>query len=143
MKITKRICIVVMVCLNIILQCSGAFAAKFVEVYRGDRYLIFIDVSSLKDEGDYVTAWGKTIYRGRYLEEIKKKYGKTAAYSMELWAYKTTAKESQLLSLCVYDNDRLVLDSHNWAFSPYGFKPLPPETIGENIWEFVMAWTNH
>ena len=143
MKNMTKICIFIALCLHIVLQHSSAYAANFVEIYRDDRYLISIDASSLKDHGDYVTAWEKKIYIGRKLEEVKKKYGEKTDYNMELWAYKTNAKEGQLLSWCVYGNDGVVLGSNNSTFSPYGFMPLPPESIGEILWESVMALTNH
>lgn len=143
MKITNRFCIVVMLCLGVLLQCSGAYAANFVEVYRDDRYLIFIDVSSLEDHGDYVTVWEKWIYRGRKLEEMKKKFGEKIAYDISLNAYKKNTKESQSLSCSTYDNNGIVLFNYNLTFSPYKFEPIFPESIGEFLWGRVMALTNH
>ena len=143
MKITNRFCIVVMLCLGVLLQCSGAYAANFVEIFRSDRYLIFLDVSSLEDHGDYVTVWEKWIYRGRKLEEMKKKFGEKIAYDIALNAYKKNTKESQSLSCSTYDNNGIVLFNYNLTFSPYKFEPIFPESIGEFLWGRVMALTNH
>ena len=143
MKITNRFCIIIMLCLSVLLQCSGAYAANFVEVLREDKYIIYLDISSLEDKGDYVTVWEKWVYRGGKLQEWKKKHGEKFAYDMILWAYKTNAKESQILSWYAYGNDGVVLDSNNGTFSPYSFTPLPPNSIGESLWGRVMALTDH
>lgn len=143
MKITNRVCIIVMICLGILLQCSGAYSASFVEIYRDDGYLVLLDTSSLKDQGSYVTVWNKWVHRGKKLEQAKKDYGKTFSYAMELRAFKKDAKEGQLISLYLYSDDGAVLDSHTWPVSPYEYKPLVPNSIGEFIWERVMALINY
>ncbi len=143
MKITNRICIIITLCICILLQCSGAYAENFVEVARDENFIVYIDLSSLKDQGEYVTVWEKWILRGKALEKEKKISGLEFAYHMFSYAYKTNIKESQIISRYDYDNDGMVLDSHNWTFSPYEFNPLVPGSIGEFLWERVMALTNH
>lgn len=143
MKNMTKICIFIALCLLIVLQHSSAYSASFVEIYRDDDYLIFLDTSSLKDQGSYVTVWNKWVFRGKKLEQAKKNYGKTFSYSMELRAFKKDVKEVQLLSIYLYGNDCAVLDSHTQSFSPYEYEPIVPDSIGELLWERVMALTNN
>ena len=131
-----------MLCLSVFLQCSVAYAANFIEVHRSDKYLISIDVSSLKDHGDYVTVWEKWIYRGVALKEMKKYQG-NMAYDLQLKAYKKSDKECQIMAFYNYSEDGKCLSSNQAAYDPYNFKPLVPNSLGEYLWERIMALTNN
>jgi hypothetical protein len=131
-----------MIFLNIFFQCSGAYAYS-VEVYRSKKCLVLLDVSSLKDNGDYVTAWTKWIFQGEILEKFKKLYGNGFAFTMNFIAFKVGDKANQFISSYTYSNDGTVLESDTGSYSPNKFEPLPPGSMGESIWESVMAMTNH
>lgn len=132
-----------MLFLNIFLQCPSAYAANYLEVHRDENYIVTLDVSSLKDHGDYVTVLEGWIFRGEVLEEQKKISGKNFSYVLFVRAYKVSDKKFQIMRYAEYSEDGKCLESFQIPYDPNKFKTIPPNSFGVSIWEKVMALTNH
>lgn len=143
MKIGSKTRLFIIICLSIFLQCADGYAGTFAEIRRDENNLIYLDISSLADKGEYVTAWAKWISRGANLKEQKKVYGEKYAFSMINYAYNKKVKELQLLYGYAYSKDGTILFSHKEDFSSYKYVAAVPGSYGELLWERVMALTNH
>lgn len=131
-----------MLCLSLILLCSIANAANFIEISRDEKNLLLLDISSLRDNGDYVTVWTKWVSRGENLKEKKKVFGEKYAYMLMLQAFNKNIKEMQVNYGHAYSNDGKVLHTFENAFSSYKFEPVAPGSYGEALWDMVMRLTN-
>ena len=118
---------------------SMASAANFVEIYRDDDCLYYLDSDSFQDKGDYATCWTKFIPRGEELKRANKIFKKNVSYFMEFYAYKLNERQSQKLAAYVYYENGEHEELLNSNLSMDNWKEVIPETIGEFIWECVEA----
>lgn len=116
-----------------------ASAANFVEIIRDDNFLIYIDVDSLQDKGDYLTCWTKWIPRGKELERYNKMTKKKVSHLMGFDAYKVNDHQSQRLAEYYYYKNGEHEKNFAWNLTSNGWEELVPQSYGEFIWGRVKA----
>lgn len=136
---------VVLALLLVFYVASMSSAANFVEVYRNkdDGYLIYIDLDTLQNKGEYVTCWSKWIPRGKELERINKMEKRKVSYFMHYSAYKLYERQDQLLQAHVYFKNGENETSHISNLAVNGWSEIVPQTVGEIVWESVKAIAGH
>lgn len=116
---------------------SMASAANFVEIGRDENYLIYIDMDSLQNKGDYLTCWIKTIPRGKELEKLNKNSKNKLSFIMLFSAYKVNERQMQALATYFYyeDSDHETILNRNLTIN--GWEEIIPQTYAEFIWEYL------
>ena len=115
---------------------SLLFAANFIEIYRNDEIIIFLDTASIKDQGTYYQAWEKTKYNTR---EAKKEAGEARGIDQEvshellLTVYEKKHKRTGLLAAYAYGNDGKIITSFNVENYPISWESVIPDTIGDFV----------
>lgn len=136
----KKMMMSLLLALMLTLVPSCLFAADFVEIYRDDAITIFLDTSSIEDQGTYYKAWTKMT---RDTLEAKKKdskhfqVDKEVNYTLSLYAYEKNNKRICALAIYVYDNDGNIIKSLNYENYPISWQSVIPDSIGETMIEAV------
>jgi hypothetical protein len=116
---------------------SCLFAAEYVEIYSDSDYLIYLDTSSIQDQGTYYQAWTKWVFRGEAKKEISELHNKEVDHELALKAYSKKNKQTSLLAQHVYDKNGKVIFSRDYASQPISWNSVVPDSIGELVIEAV------
>ncbi len=118
---------------------AAAYAENLVEIERTGRNIAYVDADSVKDEGSYVTAATKIMIRtSEERARFKEKSGVDAHYVLLYFAYDKGAKRDQLLDVkSVYGYE--TTGSEKREFSADAWRDVPPGSLGEKVYEWVMA----
>jgi len=131
----KKLMIFLMLALVLILTPTCLFAANFVEICSDDEISVFLDSSSIQDNGTYYRAWIKCEFK----EGEKKKEGeilginKEVDYELFLYAYAKKIKQTCILARYIYDKDGKMIKSFNYENLPLSWESVVPESLGELI----------
>jgi len=128
---------IIMALLFIFCIASTANAANFVEIYRDNNYLVYLDLDSFQNKGDYATCWTKLIPMGKELERQNKAFNKNVSHFINFGAYKLNEHQLQFLSGYVYFENGADLVLLHSDFSIYNWQEIVPESIGEYIWKSI------
>lgn len=128
---------IIMALLFIFCIASTANAANFVEIHRDDNFIIYLELDSFQNKGDYATCWTKLIPRGKFLERQNKLNKKNVSHFMRFDAYKLNEFQIQLLQAIVYfkDGGNNTLYSSNLLANKW--EEVVPGSIAEAVWKSV------
>lgn len=107
------------------------WGSNFIEIYRDNNFLIYVDNDSVKDSGRFFSVWTKWILRGAALKD-NRKYYKSMDYFLELTSYMRNERLTRLDDMVIYDKDRRVISNkHNYS----GWKNVVPQSVGEAVYD--------
>ena len=133
----KKMMMSLILALMLTLVPSCLFASNFVEIYSDSNYLIYLETSSIQDQGTYYQAWTKRVYRGEAKNEESKRYNKKFDHVMVLSAYAKKTKQDSILAIHVYAEDGKSIESNDFSNLPISWNNIVPDSIGEIIIEAV------
>lgn len=125
---------VILTLLLLLCLCVPAYAANWVEIYKDDNGVKYVDTDSIAqhtspENHEYVTVWNKSV------TSIGELYFFFNAYNKEI-------KQMQMLSLYVYDEDGKLKATGAWTFEVSKYQEIIPSTFSEKIYDFVMDYYN-
>lgn len=117
---------------------QAAFAENYVEVDRTDRNIAYLDMDSIKDAGDYITAVTKITLRSpEERAKLKERAGVEAHYILMDVAYDKAARRDQPLGVrLVYGYE--VTGAESRDFSEENWREIPKGTVGAIIYDKLM-----
>jgi hypothetical protein len=123
---------------------SPSYAANFVEIARGENYIMYVDTDSIEFRNTagnyYVVVWAKSFYREEYRSQLKRLYGSDYFCHLGCMAYNLGAKQFQSLYSSFYDSKGDVVDKSSQHFNPYAYDEIPPGTNNELVYNFVFNY---
>lgn len=113
-------------------------AADFVEIAASEESIIYLDLDSIKESDGYIFAWTKWDY-SEAIAPPGKYHNKNVVFSLKLYAYHADYRQTQYLSIVDCDKKGNAIDGHSIPFDTGRFKEVVPGSVGERIYESVMA----
>lgn len=117
---------------------TPANAADFVEIAASEESVIYLDVDSVKERDGYIVAWTKWDY-SEAIAPPGKYHNKNVMFSLKFYAYHADYRQTQYLSIVDCDKNGHTIGGHSTPFDTNRFKEVDPGSVGERIYESVMA----
>lgn len=125
----------ILVFLLMLCVATTASAANFVEIIRDDSFLVYLDLDSLQDKGDYLTCWTKWIPRGKEAQQYKNYYKKTVVHQMIISAYKKNTCQKQDIAIYTYFKEGNYSEDLVRNLTSEGWQDIIPQSYGESVWK--------
>ena len=125
--------------LTLVIVCSTAQASNWVTIGESDDGLIetFIDVSSIRIEGDVRRAWFKPVYKTHTKKHTSN--GKYWSYAVLKQAFNCTEEMYRVEADIIHYEDG-AFESEPAEDYPKPWAPVPPDTLGSVIIQFICTW---
>ena len=125
--------------LTLVIVCSTAQASNWVTIGESNDGLIetFIDVSSIRIEGDVRRAWFKSVYKTHTKKSTGN--GKYWSYYVDKDAINCTQEMWRAEADIIHYEDGAYesMPAENY---PKPWAPVPPDTLGSVKMQFICTW---
>jgi hypothetical protein len=123
----------------LLLAVGAAQASDWVSLGKTDdgKQEIFVDVSSVRVEGDIRRAWMKFVVAPHTLRGTGPNSRKWASNSVRRDAYNCRNETHKLEALTVYFEDGT---NDSYYPSAAQWEPVAPDTVSDTVMRFVCAW---
>lgn len=138
MDAVKKFVSVFLVITALLVCACAAHAANYAEISRNGRNIAYLDVDSVHNMGDYVTAVTKVLFATREARAGFAKKAKTDAdYLLLTFAYNKSARQDQILKAEAVKGDKVV-KCDTAVFDPSKWRDIPPSTVGDKIYSAII-----
>ncbi len=123
-----------------VMSCGAAQASNWVSIAKSDNGKIesFIDVESIRINGNIRRSWFKTVYAPRSTPDADN--GKYLAFTVDRTAFNCSKETKQMEAMTIYYEDGSNPESPSPSLFPTAWEPVQPDTGNAANMAFICAW---